>query len=629
MKNTIKILQKYWGHSSFRSSQKEIIDDVLSNKDVLALLPTGGGKSICYQVPALQKDGVCLVISPLISLMKDQMDNLNQMGIQALTIKSNSSVDEIVRLFDNLKFGNAKFLYLSPERLQSEFILQKIKEAPINLIAVDEAHCISEWGHDFRPSYRQIKNVRGILPEINLIALTATATKKVIDDIIENLDLKNVRVHKKSFSKKNIAYQVINTENKLGKLERIIKNNPYPTIVYTNTRRKSEDISNFLNTKGYASTFYHGGMSLSEKSIAFDLWMKEKKLIMIATNAFGMGIDKANVKVVVHLDLPNSIENYIQEAGRAGRNGEKSFSFVLQNKNDIISYQKKFLEKIPTIKDIKEVHQKLYQYFHVAKGEYIKTPFDYNFHHFCNTYQLDQKKTMTILQVLKKNGIIEINDTFYQKSKILFKLSSNQLVSYKFNSELSIKLIDSILRTYNGVFQKETNINEFDLAKKVQTSSSRIIKELEKLDEMDILKYMTTKEDKELIFLYPREDDKTINRVSKTILNYLEQKKIKAQELINFIENDKVCRNIQILNYFGEDSSSVCHMCDVCLSQNKNISENLEQKIMSLFKKNKEISMDEIMTILNTDESSIIFHIRSLLSKDRIGISNQNKYFLL
>lgn len=629
MKNTLKILQKYWGHSSFRSNQKEIIDDVLNNKDVFALLPTGGGKSICYQIPTLFKDGICLVISPLISLIKDQMDNLNQMGIQALTIKSNSSVDEIVRLFDNLKYGNAKFLYLSPERLQSEFILQKIKEAPINLIAVDEAHCISEWGHDFRPSYRQIKKVREILPKINMIALTATATKKVIDDIIENLGLRDVKIFKTSFSKKNIAYQIINSENKLGKLERILKNNPHPVIVYTNTRRKSEEISNFLNARGYDSTFYHGGMSITEKSLAFDLWMREKKLIIVATNAFGMGIDKANVKIVVHMDLPNSIENYVQEAGRAGRNGEKSFSIVLQNKNDIISYQKKFLDNIPTINNIKEVHQKLYQYFQIAKGEHIRTPFNFNFHHFCNTYQLDQNKTMTILQILKKNGIIEINDMFNQKSKILFKISSRQLVNYKFNSELSKKLINSILRTYNGVFQKETNINEYDLAKKNKTSSSRIIKELKKLDEIDILKYKTTKEDQEFSFLHPREDDQTINRISKTILNYLQQKKIKAQELINFIENDKICRNIQILNYFGEDTSSICHVCDVCISQKKNMSKDLEQQIMSLFKKHKELTMDQILTTLNKDESSIILQIRSLLSKDRIGISNQNKYFLL
>lgn len=629
MKNTLKILQEYWGHSSFRSTQKEIIDEVLNDQDVLALLPTGGGKSICYQIPSISKDGICLVISPLISLMKDQIDNLDQKGIQALTIKSNSSIDEIVRLFDNLKYGQAKFLYLSPERLQSEFILQKIKEVPINLIAVDEAHCISEWGHDFRPSYRQIKKVREILPEINVIALTATATKKVIDDIIENLDLKNVRVFKKSFSKKNIAYQIITSENKLGKLERILKKNPHPVIVYTNTRRKSEDISNFLNTKGYASTCYHGGMSTNEKSIAFDLWMKEKKLIMVATNAFGMGIDKANVKVVVHLDLPNSIENYVQEAGRAGRNGKKSFSIVLQNKNDIISYQKNFLENNPTLNNIKEVHQKLYQYFQIANGEHIKTPFHFNFHHFCSTYQVHQKKTMTILQILKKNGIIEVTDTFNQKSKIIFKLSSRQLINYNYNSEFSKKLINSILRTYVGVFQKETNINEFDLAKKNQTSSTLVIKELNKLDEINILKYTTTKEDKEIMFLQPREDDKTINRSSKTILNYLQQKKIKAQKLINFIENNKVCRNIQILNYFDENTTSHCGICDVCISKKKNIPNGLEQQIMSLLKKHKEISIDEIMTILNADESSIILHVRSLLSKERIGISNQNKYFLL
>ncbi len=624
-----KILQKYWGHSSFRSSQKEIIEKVLENKDVLALLPTGGGKSICYQIPALSKDGVCLVISPLISLMKDQIENLDRKGIKAITIKQNSTIDEIVSLFDNLKYGSSKFLYISPERLQSEFILQKIKEININLIAVDEAHCISEWGHDFRPSYRQIKKIREILPKVNMIALTATATKKVIVDIIENLDLKNVSVFKKSFFRNNLAYQIITLENKLGKLEQILKKNPFPTIVYTNSRSKAEDISNFINTKGYSSTFYHGGMSLDDKSKAFELWIKEEKLIMVATNAFGMGIDKPNVKLIVHIDLPNSIENYVQEAGRAGRNGEKSFSVVLQNKNDIIVYKRNFLKNIPTIKEIKEVHQKIYQYFQIAKGEHIKTPFNFNFFTFCHTYKLQQQKTVTIFQILKKNGIVEISNKFNKKSTIQFILSSKQLLNYKYKSEFSKKLIDCILRSYVGVFHKETKINEFEIAKRTHTNSSRVKKELKKLDEIHILKYTEANEDQELMFLLPREDDKTINTISKNILNYTTQQTIKAKELVSFIRNDKVCRNIQLLKYFGEKEVSKCRICDVCISKKNKNPKDVEQQIINLFKKQKEISQDEIIALLNSDESSILIHLRYLLSKDRIGLSDTNKFFLL
>jgi len=623
------ILLKYWGYNSFRASQEAIIDKVLENKDVLALLPTGGGKSLCYQVPALAREGICLVISPLISLMKDQIENLDSKGIKASTIKSKSSIDDIVALFDNLKYGHSKFLYLSPERLQSEFILQKIKEIPINLIAIDEAHCISEWGHDFRPSYRHIKKIREIVPDVTMIALTATATKKVIEDIVTNLALKNVSVFKKSFYRDNLAYQIFTHENKLGRLEQIFKKNPFPTIVYVNSRRKTEEISNFITSKGFSSTFYHGGMSAEYKSKAFEEWMKEEKVIMVATNSFGMGIDKPNVKIVIHLDLPNSIENYVQEAGRGGRNGEKSFSVVLQNENDILSYKRNTLENIPTVKEIKEVHQKLYQYFQVAKGEKPVTTFDFNFLAFCQLYKLEQKKTSNIIQILKKNEIIDVNPKFYQKSTILFTTTSKQLIHYKFNSKLSKKLVDFLLRSFGGVFQKETKINEFDIAKRLQTNSTIIKEELKKLEESNLILYKETNSDEEFVFLVPREDDITINRVSKTIQSYLTQQIKKSEDLISFIKNDTICRSIQLLNYFGETAVSDCGMCDVCIIKKNENPKDLDHQIIQLFKNRKEISQEEIITLLPTYEKAILIHLRKLVSKDIIGITNDNKFFLL
>jgi len=623
------ILLKYWGYNSFRASQEAIIDKVLENKDVLALLPTGGGKSLCYQVPALAREGICLVISPLISLMKDQIENLDSKGIKASTIKSKSSIDDIVALFDNLKYGHSKFLYLSPERLQSEFILQKIKEIPINLIAIDEAHCISEWGHDFRPSYRHIKKIREIVPDVTMIALTATATKKVIEDIVTNLALKNVSVFKKSFYRDNLAYQIFTHENKLGRLEQIFKKNPFPTIVYVNSRRKTEEISNFITSKGFSSTFYHGGMSAEYKSKAFEEWMKEEKIIMVATNSFGMGIDKPNVKIVIHLDLPNSIENYVQEAGRGGRNGEKSFSVVLQNENDILSYKRNTLENIPTVKEIKEVHQKLYQYFQVAKGEKPVTTFDFNFLAFCQLYKLEQKKTSNIIQILKKNEIIDVNPKFYQKSTILFTTTSKQLIHYKFNSKLSKKLVDFLLRSFGGVFQKETKINEFDIAKRLQTNSTIIKEELKKLEESNLILYKETNSDEEFVFLVPREDDITINRVSKTIQSYLTQQIKKSEDLISFIKNDTICRSIQLLNYFGETAVSDCGMCDVCIIKKNENPKDLDHQIIQLFKNRKEISQEEIITLLPTYEKAILIHLRKLVSKDIIGITNDNKFFLL
>jgi ATP-dependent DNA helicase RecQ len=629
MTSPAQILQKYWGYSSFRDSQEDIIEAVLNKRDVVTILPTGGGKSLCYQVPGLILEGVCLVISPLISLMNDQTEQLRNNGIKALTIKSKATTDEIVSLFDNLKFGKYKFLYLSPERLQSDLVIQKIKEININLIAVDEAHCISEWGHDFRPSYRLIYKVRDVLPTINMIALTATATKKVVDDIIENLNLSKTSIFKKSFYRNNLAYQIIKNENKLGKLEQIFKKNPFPTIIYVNSRKKTEDISNFINAKGYLSTFYHGGMTNESKTIAFDSWMNEDRLIMVATNAFGMGIDKPNVKVVIHLDLPASIENYVQEAGRAGRNGEKSFSVVLQNENDINSFKKNTLETIPTINEIKNVHRKLYQYFQIALGELPEVSFDFNFLKFCQTYKLSHKKTTTIFQILKKNSIIEINSKFSQKSTVIFIISSKQLIRQTFNNKLTRKLIDFILRSHGGVFQKEVKINEFDIAKRMQINSLTVKELLNKLDHLNIIDYKEASCNEDFTFLTPREDDKTINRISRSIEKYLNQQQKKSKELIYFIRNNTTCRYIQLSRYFNEKKVSKCTLCDVCISDKKNSSNRIEKDIKELFKDRKEISQDEIIFSLEHDEKAILIHLRNLLSKDKIGLTANNKFFIL
>ena len=629
MTSPAQILQKYWGYSSFRDSQEDIIEAVLNKRDVVTILPTGGGKSLCYQVPGLILEGVCLVISPLISLMNDQTEQLRNKGIKALTIKSKATTDEIVSLFDNLKFGKYKFLYLSPERLQSDLVIQKIKEININLIAVDEAHCISEWGHDFRPSYRLIYKVRDVLPTINMIALTATATKKVVDDIIENLNLSKTSIFKKSFYRNNLAYQIIKNENKLGKLEQIFKKNPFPTIIYVNSRKKTEDISNFINAKGYLSTFYHGGMTNESKTIAFDSWMNEDRLIMVATNAFGMGIDKPNVKVVIHLDLPASLENYVQEAGRAGRNGEKSFSVVLQNENDINSFKKNTLETIPTINEIKNIHRKLYQYFQIALGELPEVSFDFNFLKFCQTYKLSHKKTTTIFQILKKNSIIEINSKFSQKSTVIFIISSKQLIRQTFNNKLTRKLIDFILRSHGGVFQKEVKINEFDIAKRMQINSLTVKELLNKLDHLNIIDYKEASFNEDFTFLTPREDDKTINRISRSIEKYLNQQQKKSKELIYFIRNNTTCRYIQLSRYFNEKKVSKCTLCDVCISDKKNSSNRIEKDIKELFKDRKEISQDEIIFSLEHDEKAILIHLRNLLSKDKIGLTANNKFFIL
>ena len=424
-----EILQEYWGFSSFREPQEAIINTVLQNKDTITLLPTGGGKSICFQVPALIKEGVCIVISPLIALMQDQVESLQKRNIKATTIKSGSSQNEIITLFDNIKFGNFKFLYISPERLQSTFIQQKIKELNISFVAIDEAHCISEWGHDFRPSYRNIKIVRELIPNLNFIALTATANKRVLEDISKNLELEEPSVFKKSFERENLAYQIFSVEDKLLRLEQIFTKTKTPAIVYVNSRKKTVEIANFLNSKKFKSSFYHGGLSSKEKQNSFENWMTEKTPIMISTNAFGMGIDKSNVGIVVHYDLPLSIENYIQESGRAGRNNKKSFAVLLKNENDISVYKKQIEKSLPSILEIKEVHRKLYQYFRISNGEITENHYAFNILEFSKTYDFSVLKVDAILKILSNNGIIELTNTYNQKSTVFFKETSKNVIN--------------------------------------------------------------------------------------------------------------------------------------------------------------------------------------------------------
>ncbi|WGH76636.1 ATP-dependent DNA helicase [Tenacibaculum tangerinum] len=529
----LKILTHYWGHPSFREPQQEIITSVLNNKNVVALLPTGGGKSICFQIPALVKDGVCIVVSPLIALMEDQVSNLIQKGIKATLLPSGSTQDEMITLFDNIRFGNIKFLYISPERLQSQFIQEKIKQLHVNLIAIDEAHCISEWGHDFRPSYRNITILKELQPAAPVIALTATATQKVITDIVSSLELENPTLFRKSFFRENLAYQVIKTEDKLGKLNQIFTKTKAPAIVYVNTRKKTQEISRYLNAQGYKSSFYHGGLSTIKKKLAFDNWMSEKTPIMVATNAFGMGIDKPNVRLVVHLNVPSSIENYIQEAGRGGRDGVKSFAVMLTNNSDI-SLSSTLLEKsLPSIQEVKTVHQKLYQYVQIAKGELVETGFDFNFLDFCNQYQFIPNKTFTTLQILNNNGIIELNHNFQQKSTIQFLASSTKVIAHATKNTTVKNFIQQILRMYGGIFETPVKIDEFYIAKKLGTTSWFVIDTLEKLAQKELIAYTKATNNAELFFLQPREDDKTINRIAANIKQYIQQKKKKI--LIYFI----------------------------------------------------------------------------------------------
>ena len=627
MSDPLKILETYWGFSSFRPKQKEIVDSILSKNDTVALLPTGGGKSIAFQVPGLFFDGVCVVISPLIALIEDQVTNLQNKGIKATHIPSGSSVDDIVRIFDNIKHGNYKFLYLSPERLQSKLIQDRISDLKIALIVIDEAHCISEWGHDFRPSYTKLNILRKLVPNSKIVALTATATKKVLEDIIQILELEKPTILKESFHKKNLHYHIINTNDKLSKLSQIFKKNKAPSIVYVSSRKKTKELSNYLNYSGFNSSFYHGGLSVSEKKNAYENWMSEKTPIMVATNAFGMGIDKANVKTVIHYNLPSSIENYVQEAGRAGRNKEDAFAIFLTNLSDIETSKEIFKRSQPSINEIKEVHKKLYQYFQIAIGEYSEEKYRLNILDFCNTYKFISLKVFSILQILNNYGIIELNQASQKTSSIQFLVNNRQLLNYKESHNARRKFLDTLLRMYAGLFENEVKINEFSIAKNVGITSDNVIESLEKLALDGILKYHKSTSDSEIVFLVPREDDKTINRNSKLITSFLKHKEEKLETLINYVLNDKVCRNIQLLNYFGEFVDKPCRNCDVCRKNNKP-APSISSSIMEVLKTKKSLNALELCELLPYPENDILIHLRELIAEEIIEITNTNTYFL-
>jgi ATP-dependent DNA helicase RecQ len=623
-----EILKEYWNFSSFRAPQEEIINAVLEKKDVITLLPTGGGKSICFQVPALVKEGVCLVISPLIALMQDQVENLKSRNIKATSIKSGSSQDEIIALFDHIKFGGIKFLYISPERLQATFIQQKIKELNISFVAIDEAHCISEWGHDFRPSYRNIKILKEIIPDVNFIALTATANKKVLADISSNLELVNPKIFRKSFARENLAYQVFTVEDKLLRLAQIFTKTKSPAIVYVNSRKKTEELANFLNAKKFKSSFYHGGLSAKEKQISFDNWMTERTPIMISTNAFGMGIDKPNVGVVVHFDVPFSIENYIQESGRAGRNEKKSFAVLLKNDHDIAIYKDKVKKSLPSILEVKEVHRKLYQYFRISNGEISENYYNFNLLEFSEIYKFSSGKVDVILKILANNGVFELTNTYNQKSTIIFNSSSKNVILHTINNIYTKKFINTLLRTYTGLFEQEVKVDEFLLAKKNNITSKQVIANLERLQQEEILTYNSVKTDTEIRFLVPREDDKTINRFAREISQFLRQKKKKSEDFLAYILNNKGCRSIQILDYFDEKSTNNCGICDVCLSKKRNKKKNISAEILSILKQKNVLTSQEINQYLQANEKDILIHLRQLLSENKIQINYQNKYQL-
>lgn len=583
----IDILQKYWGYEAFRSMQVDIINSITSGNDTLALLPTGGGKSICFQVPALMSEGLCLVISPLIALMKDQVEQLKRRKIPAAAVYSGMTYREIDILLDNAAHGAYKFLYVSPERLKTELFLERAKKMNLNLLAIDEAHCISQWGYDFRPPYLEITNFRELFPDLPCIALTATATEDVKIDIQEKLNFKNGELFQKSFARDNLSYSVRKVENKEAKLFEILRKIAGTSVVYARNRRRTKEIAELLKKNGFSADFYHAGLSQADRNAKQDAWLNNKTRIIVATNAFGMGIDKPDVRTVIHWELPDNLESYYQEAGRAGRDEKPAFAVALYHPQDFKEMEERYELAHPEFDFLKKLYQSLANYFKIAIGSGEMQNYNFEIQDFCQQYNYEVYPVFHALKVLEEEGFIQLNEQFYRPSGLHINLDFKELYSYEIANAKFEKLIKTVLRIYGGdIYQQVIFINELQIAKMAEMSPQEVVKQLIYLDKEGVMDYSPKSDSPQLTFLEARHD---ANKLPLNKKRLEERKKSKYEKLMavkNYVENDLVCRTLKLLQYFGEYKEEKCGVCDVCINEKKSVHQDkdLEQKILQILK---------------------------------------------
>ncbi|NJW52641.1 RecQ family ATP-dependent DNA helicase [Salinimicrobium oceani] len=625
------ILKEYWGFDSFRPLQKEIITQILHKKDVLALLPTGGGKSLCFQIPALLQPGICIVVSPLVALMEDQVKALQAKHIKAMALTGGIPFKEVDTMLDNCIYANYKFLYLSPERLQQELVQERIKQMQVNLIAVDEAHCISQWGHDFRPAYLNIALLRELKPEVNFVGLTATATLPVITDIAKQLELKELKVLQKSFSREHLAYMVREAEDKNYYLEQLLKEHQESGIVYVRTRKATIELEQYLLKKGIFATSFHGGLTKAEKSKRLDQWLKEEKRIMVATSAFGMGIDKPNVRSVVHMNLPESLESYFQEAGRAGRDGKPAKAVILTNKSDIPLLKNQFLATLPGVEMVRLVYRKLNTFFRIAYGEGESEDFYLNFYQFCQKYELNTLLAYNAMLLLDRASVLSFSEQFQKKTRIQFLASGKQIGFYLEANPQFDAVVKAVLRTYGGTFDAPVEINLQVISGKAGTTVQEATKLLQQLTKEGIADFEHDQHDTKITFLVPREDDVTINPLVPYIKLQEKTKTEKIRQVLAYVENDRVCKSEQLLQYFGEKNTSPCGICSVCQPLNTKLDREGMKKIyfaiVELLQEGA-YSSREITEKLSFPEPHVIKVLQLLVEKDALTITTNKKYKL-
>ena len=564
-----QLLKQYWGYDSFRGIQEEIINSISENKDTLGLMPTGGGKSITFQVPALAKDGLCLVITPLIALMKDQVQNLRKRGIKALSIYSGMSRQDIITTLENCIFGNYKFLYISPERLDTEIFRTKLRKMKVSMITVDESHCISQWGYDFRPAYLKIAEIRELLPNIPVLALTATATPEVVKDIQARLHFRRENVFRMSFERSNLAYIVRKTDNKTGELLHILRSMPGSAIVYVRNRRRTKEITELLNNEDITADFYHAGLDDATKDIRQHRWQSGGSRVMVATNAFGMGIDKPDVRIVIHMDLPDSIEAYFQEAGRAGRDGQKAYAVILYAKADKTTLHKRIPDTFPEKEYIKDVYEHLQYYYQMAMGDGLDCVREFNIEDFCRKFKYFPVPVDSALKILTQAGYLEYTGEQDNTSRLLFTIRRDELYRLREMGDDMDKLIQTVLRSYTGVFTDYTYINEDSLAIRTGLTRRQIYEQLVHLAKLRIVSYIPRKKTPYIIYTRERIEAQLIH-ISPEIY---EERKARYETRINamleYVTNDTLCRSRMLLDYFGEKNEHNCGLCDTCIGLRK------------------------------------------------------------
>ncbi|HET9571779.1 MAG TPA: ATP-dependent DNA helicase RecQ [Bacteroidales bacterium] len=616
------ILKQYWGYDDFRELQLPIIESVCAGKDTLALMPTGGGKSITFQVPALSMEGICIVVTPLIALMKDQVENLRNRDIKAAAIYSGMTREEIIITLDNCVYGGFKFLYVSPERLSTELFISRLQYLKVCLLAVDESHCISQWGYDFRPSYLNISDVRQHLPNTPILALTATATPSVVKDIQERLNFPTPNVFKMSFERSNLAYVVRHTEDKEKMLLQILGKTPGTAVVYVRNRKNTKEVSDLLKRNGIASDFFHAGLTNDQKDKRQKAWKSGDCRVIVSTNAFGMGIDKAEVRVVVHMDLPDSIEAYFQEAGRAGRDGQKAYAVLLYQKNDATKLKKRLSDSFPDKETIRNVYESLAHYYQIAEGSGMGSMLAFDLTDFCTKFKYSFLQGYHALKILEQAGYIELTEELDNPSRVYFLSKREDLYHLRLGDPVSDELLQTLLRSYTGLFADFVPIQEEVLAKRLSFTPNQVYERLLHFSRLGIIHYIPRKKSPYVIYQVNREAKERVALSRAVYEERLDRFKDRISAILSYATDDQVCRSRQLLLYFGEKDARNCGKCDICLKKNEiglsNVEfEKISERIQELLKKGFK-TIDLIVDQSGFDAEKVLKTVRYLYDQGKL-----------